>query len=158
MKYYCELVNKDFSPTHKHVKANCTTRALTYILNGVIMQHLIARKETTSFYAPKWNYTGIWDKILLTKGYIWVLLKAYTRRDKVATLLKSVSNPIVSHSSGHVAIINNGAVIDTWDSRAGKLDAILIKDTDLTKVKELLGTLYSVSAKSYNHLFFMKSA
>ena len=46
--------------------------------------------------------------------------------------------PIITHSSRHVAVVDKGVVVDSWDSRHGRCDRILVKPEDKERVLEML--------------------
>ena len=45
---------------------------------------------------------------------------------------------MITHSRGHVAVVESGAVVDTWDSRHGRCDMIMLKAEDIDRVRDLL--------------------
>ena len=135
-------------------KGDCTTRAMAYCLKGAASyreieqeQYRIAEEENRK-HGYKWgdgkykfhrNTNGVWDKVILDFGYVWIKFKKEVRRDNLAKMLSEATHPIISESSTHVAVIENGNVIDTWDSRHGRCMGILVDSNDLRMVKEIMG-------------------
>ncbi len=146
----CEWVNCDMSPDHSHLKGNCTTRSLAFILKGELTYDEIEERQYQ--YAEIANRNdpfrrihyhrnthGIWDKILTEeKGYKWIVCRVHKSRANIASYLKGIERPMISHSTGHVAIIQNGKVYDKWDSRGGRVKSILVHKDDYNKVRDIL--------------------
>lgn len=124
---------------------DCTTRAMAYCLKGESTyreiereQYQIAKKKNDKL-GIHWgdgrvklhrNTYGVWDKVMLNRGYTWVKFKHTIRRDKLAVLLQDFTYPVITQSSGHVAPVFHGSVIDTWDSRGGRCNSVLVKIAD----------------------------
>lgn len=143
---------KDGKPT---CKGDCTTRAMAYCLQEIASYREIEEEqyrlaeESNREKGLRWgdgrakvhrNSQGLWDKIMVDLGYSWVRFSRTVRRDNLACFLRKASDsrPIISHSSGHVAVIDGGSVVDSWDSRHGRCDRILVYGNDLSKVKAIL--------------------
>ena len=124
---------------------DCSTRAMAYCLKGVSTYREIEReqyriaKEQNDKRGIHWgdgrvklhrNTNGVWDKIMLNRGYTWVKFRPGIRRDKLAALLSDLEYPVITQSSGHVAPVFHGSVIDIWDSRGGRCHSILVKNAD----------------------------
>ena len=138
----CEFIFTDVRPKNRRtLKGDCTTRAMAYCLNGQMTydeiesrQYLLAAKRGT-----RRNTNGTWDIILTEHEYAKIRLFRSVKRSVLARMLANViTHPVVSHSSGHVAVIDKDGVHDTWDSRGGRCDAIHVYKTDLVVVREAL--------------------
>lgn len=136
-------------------KGNCTTRAMAYCLQGVFsyreIEHEQYRKaEEMNAKAGLFhgdyrrkkhrNTNGVWDSIMTDLGYVWVVFRKTIRRDRLAIMLNSIPYPLITSSSSHVAVIENGAVIDSWDSRHGRCFSVLVKSEDAEKVVLAVGS------------------
>lgn len=149
------LVKVDMRPKDgkPFCKTDCTTRAMAYVLKGAASYREIEKEQYRKAeeknremgihwgdYRSKYhrNTDGIWDKVILEFGYIWVKLYRRIRRDKLAKLLANIENPIITESANHVAIIERGNVIDTWDSRRGMCGRILVSVNDVQKVRKYI--------------------
>ena len=144
------MTPNDGKPT---CKGNCTTRSMTYCLQGIFTyreieheQYRLAavKNEERGLYRGDYrhkvhrNSSGTWDIIMKDLGYGWIRLNHKVRRDNLAVSLREVSYPIITHSSGHVAVVENGYVIDSWDSRHGRCDMILVKNEDIDRIINIL--------------------
>jgi hypothetical protein len=145
-----DMTPNDGKPT---CKGNCTTRAMSFCLQGIFtyreIEHeqyrLAAEKnaENGSYWGDgrrkvHRNTTGTWDMIMKDLGYKWVRLGRKVRRDNLAVALQGMAYPIITLSSGHVAVVDRGAVVDSWDSRHGRCDMVMVKAEDIDKVVEIL--------------------
>ena len=132
---------------------DCTTRAMSFCLKGRFTYREIEKRQyriaemKNQERGLHWgdgrkkshrNSFGVWDIIMKDLGYIWICLDRKTRRDNLAVSLMSIEYPIITHSSGHVAVVNEGSVIDSWDSRHGRCDRILVKGEDTRKIIDIL--------------------
>ena len=139
----CEFIFTDVRPKDRRtLKGDCTTRAMAYCLNGVMSydeiekrQYLLAAQRHT-----RRNTNGTWDIILTEHEYAKLKLARSVKRSVLARMLaNTITKPVVSHSSGHVAVIDKDGVHDTWDSRGGRCLSIYVYKTDLVQVRETLG-------------------
>lgn len=145
-----DMTPNDGQPT---CRGNCTTRAMAYCLKGIFTyreieheQYRLAdvdNRERGLYHGDHRRKThrnsfGTWDKIMLDLGYVWLELKKKVRRDRIAHCLREISYPMITHSRGHVAVVESGAVVDTWDSRHGRCDMIMLKAEDIDRVRDLL--------------------
>ena len=147
-----DMTPNDGKPT---CKGNCTTRSMSYCLQGIFTYREIEHEqyrlaaETNAKNGRYWgdgrrkvrrNSTGTWDSIMFDLGYVWMSFAGNRkiRRDNLAIALRNMEYPIITHSSGHVAVVDKGAVIDSWDSRHGRCDRILVKPEDTEKILEAL--------------------
>lgn len=140
------FVNTNVRPsdynTHDYNKGDCTTRALTYILEGKMSYDEIEKKQyaLASRLGTRRNSDGTWDIIAKENGFRWVSLSSKKNRGALAYILKGITSPMITHSRGHVAVIHNGMVRDTWDSTGGLVDNILVKVEEADKVCACLST------------------
>ena len=152
-----DMTPNDGKPT---CKGNCTTRAMSFCLQGIFTYREIEHEqyrlaeEANRKKGCYWgdgrrkvhrNSSGTWDSIMFDLGYVWMKFNHAIRRDNLAIALRNMDYPIITHSSGHVAVVDKGVVVDSWDSRHGRCDKILIKPDDKEKVLEALinsGMLY----------------
>ena len=143
--FTAELVKMDMRPPDGKPtrKGDCTTRAMAYCLQGVASYREIESEQyrLADELNTRRNTVGTWDRIMRDLGYVWVGFRKTVRRDNLARMLCDVKHPIIFRSSGHVAVIDNGKVIDSWDSRHGRCMKILVESNDLSFVKEILGSL-----------------
>lgn len=119
---------------------DCTTRAMTYCLNGEMTYREI---EDEQYRLAKIRHTvrnanGVWDSVLIKRGFSWVQLDTLKSRANIASYLVSVESPMVTLSRTHACAIHKGKVIDTWDSRGGRVYGILAKNEDIDKVIYIL--------------------
>jgi hypothetical protein len=138
----CEFIFTDVRPKNRRtLKGDCTTRAMAYCLNGQMTydeiesrQYVLAAQRHT-----RRNTNGTWDIILTEHDYAKINLWRSVKRSVLARMLaKVITRPVVSHSSGHVAVIDKDGVHDTWDSRGGRCDALHVYKTDVVVVRECL--------------------
>ena len=138
----CEFIFTDVRPKNRRtLKGDCTTRAMAYCLNGQMTydeiesrQYVLAAQRHT-----RRNTNGTWDIILTEHDYAKINLWRSVKRSVLARMLaKVITRPVVSHSSGHVAVIDKDGVHDTWDSRGGRCDALHVYKTDVVVVREYL--------------------
>lgn len=149
-----ELKNIDLTPNDgkKTCKGNCTTRAMSYCLQGIFTyreieteQYRLAKLENEERGTYRGdgrrkthrNTDGTWDKVMLDFGYRWIHFCKTYRRDTLAYALREISTPMITQSSGHVAVIESGYVVDSWDSRHGRCKKILVKNDDFERIKAI---------------------
>lgn len=115
---------------------DCTTRSLCYCLNGAMTYREIEDEQyrLAKVRSTRRNTTGTWDKILTQRGFSWVQLDNAVIRDKIAYYLSFIDSPMVTLSRTHTCAIHKGKVIDTWDSRAGRVYGVLVKNEVITDV------------------------
>jgi len=115
--------------TRDYNKGDCTTRALTYILGGKMSYDEIERRQyaLAARLGTRRNTSGTWDIIAKENGFRWVYMFSKKNRGLLARMLKGFTSPVITHSRGHVAVIDGGLVRDNWDSTGGLVDNILVK-------------------------------
>lgn len=135
----CEFVYTDVRPKDRcTLKGDCTTRCMTFMLNGRMTYDQIERRqyELAAIHHTRRNTTCTWEKVLFENGYVRVNINGgRVRRSLLARILRgSFSCPIATLSSGHVAAVDNDGVHDTWDSRGGRCKAVYVIKADLPNV------------------------
>ena len=124
----CEFVYTNMRPTYrKTFKGDCTTRAMAWCLKGELTYDQIEAKQYA--YARKTgnrrNAAGTWNVVIARRGWEAIIVKR-TKRSVIASVLKdTLSSPVITASSGHVAVVDVGGIVrDTWDSRGGRVERI----------------------------------
>lgn len=124
---------------------DCTTRALTYTLNflgdnrsykeiedeqyrlaKLMNDKLSERPSHDSRYNVHRNTNGIWDKIILDKGYTWLHLNCKKSNAFLIKWMGEISKPILMLSHHHVCVAHNGKLVDMWDSRSIRIENICV--------------------------------
>lgn len=138
----CQFVYTDVRPKNRRtLKGDCTTRAMTYCLSGKMSYDEIEREQyaLAARMGTRRNSTGTWEIVITKRGYDKISLNCKIKRSVLAHLLAGViSHPIISRSSGHVAVIDKDGVHDTWDSRGGKCDRLYVFNEDAESIQQLL--------------------
>lgn len=150
----CEFIYTNMRPNHTTLKGDCTTRALSFVLQGEMTydeiearQYDIAKMVNDSDgRVGKSRYhrnsTVIWPRILTERGYSWINLSRYSKKSQanIASFIKGcIKKPVLALSASHVSIIDTmGCVRDTWDSRGVRITNILVKDCDIPAIVEAL--------------------
>lgn len=122
---------------------DCTTRSMTYCLNGIGINMTYNDIEAEQYkyakiyHGPR-NGCKIWDKVLTNRGFSWVQLNVRRNRAVVANVLHAIESPMVTISSGHACAIHKGKVLDTWDSRGGRVYGLLMRTEDVDNAMEIL--------------------
>ena len=122
-------------------RGDCTTRALTYSLNFLgdkrtykeiedeqyrLAEIANATISNNSNYNYHRNSNGIWDKLILAKGYTWLHLNRKKSNAYLIKWLGIINKPILMLSHHHVCVAHNGKLIDTWDSRSIRIENICV--------------------------------
>lgn len=146
----CEYIHTDIRPNDgmRVLKGDCTTRAMAFCLDGVMSYReveaeqyaLAAQTNMNTRFHVRRNTNGTWEKVILDLGYVKVQLMTGVKRSVLGGLLANrITSPVCSHSRGHVAAIDQkGAVRDTWDSRGGRCDYLLVNGCDCSTVVSIL--------------------
>ena len=121
---------------HDNNLGDCTTRAMTYCLGGEMSYDEIEAEQYAigNRMGKVRNAVGVWDKVLTNRGYGWIQLDRVYVRHYIAETLGGFENAMVTISSGHACAIHRGEVIDTWDSRGGRVYGLLVKTDDIDEV------------------------
>ena len=146
----CEYIYTDIRPKdgRRTLRGDCTTRAMAFCLEGVMSYREIEAKQyalaasvkAEGYRRARRNTNGIWEKVITELGYVRIGLTFRVKRSLLGRYLAGeIFSPVCAHSKGHVAVIDqNGAVRDTWDSRGGLCDYLLVNGCDLEKVRDVL--------------------
>ena len=122
----CGFTPTNVRPDTWNIKDNCrgdcTTRAMTYD-EVEAEQYRLAKKMHS-----RRNRTGVYDVILKTQGWRWIQLSKCMARGEVAMRLKHYLPGVcaLTLSRSHIAAVKDGKLIDTWDSRGGRVFAIMV--------------------------------
>lgn len=119
----------DVRPAGCTLENDCTTRCLTYCLNEDYwkIRHEQDAISIGKYGTPQcWNYDTVWVEPLFARGWIKITLEKRIARFNLAKLLKDIDLPIASHSSGHVAVVHYGKIVDTWHSEGGRVDYLVV--------------------------------
>ena len=124
----CDFVYTNTRPTYRRtLKGDCTTRAMAWCLKDELtydqieaMQYSYARQ--TGF---RRNSNGTWEIVIAKRGWRTIHI-AETKRSVLAAALKDfIASPVITLSSGHVAVVDVGGIVrDVWDSRGGMVNKI----------------------------------
>lgn len=130
----CKFNETSVRPETWNIKDNCigdcTTRAMTFALNGEMTYNQVEKEQyrLASAMGGVRNRIGIFDQILLRRGWKWIQLSKCISRGEIAVrLAKRLPNvTALTLSRSHIAAVKGGELIDTWDSRGGQCYAILV--------------------------------
>lgn len=147
----CQYVYTNVRPNDgmRVLRGDCTTRAMTFILNGSMsyreiesLQYHLAYTAQAQGKHVRRNSTAIWIKVLLDRGFNEVVFSfgKKVKRSVLGRMFNSgLTHPIASISRGHVAVIDtDGVVRDTWDSRGGRCYKLLVHNDDMGLVSRRL--------------------
>ena len=134
----CKWVDVNVRPdnynTHDNCKGDCTTRALTFCLGGEMTYNQVEDEQykRAAKKGSRRNRTGVYDTILLDRGWRWIQLSKPIARGEVAVRLakKLPDVKAMTLSRTHIAVVEGGNLIDTWDSRAGRVFAVMVPGKD----------------------------
>ena len=156
-------------------RGDCTTRALTYTLNFLgdkrtykeieDEQYRLAKiANTTHSNNSKYNYhrnsNGIWDKLILTKGYTWLHLNRKKSNAYLIKWLGNINKPILMLSHHHGCVADNGKLIDTWNSCGIRIENICVPDelvNTISTMREVNGIMVEKVEKPVNTISRRKS-
>ena len=121
----CEFEYTDVRPDRKTLKGDCTTRTLTYILNGTMTYDEIEAEQYRlgAVFHTRRNSQKAYCQILKDRGYREISLGRKIKRSVIGNILReTITRPIATFSSHHVAVVDVGGIVrDTWDSRGGRV-------------------------------------
>lgn len=119
---------------------DCTTRCIVACLEGKMDYRAVEAEQyrLAKIHGTRRNTNGTWDKLLTNNGFKWLQLKNLKSRANVASYLASIETPVATLSRSHVCAVKNGQVLDTWDSRGGRVYGVCVKEQDLLTAKSLL--------------------
>ena len=139
--------------THDFNRHDCTTRALTYALNFLgdnrtyneieDEQYRLAKiaNETfsnNSYYKYHRNSNGVWDKLILAKGYTWLHLNRKKSNGYLIKWFGNINKPILMLSHQHVCVAHNGKLIDTWNSCGIRIENICVPNELVNTISTIL--------------------
>lgn len=144
-----EFVKVDIRPDGKSGKqltgrsGDCTVRALTYAFKGKYTYEQVFRKQVAKarlvYGNPRrWNCDGTWNAVLVENGFRRIKLHPHMSQDRLAGVLRSVEEPIVTVSNSHASILEHGRTVDSWDSRAKRILEIYAPDAVADRVSRIL--------------------
>lgn len=153
--FRCGFKKVDLSPDHDHLKGNCTTRALSYIIGGEMTydeieaeQYALADKinrehELSGRKRVHRNTSFVWVKVLEKRGYVELRLNSQCPLDKLAYDLRSITVPIAVTSRNHATVIHNEngipCVVDKWDCRGiRKIKRIIADEDTAAEIRDIL--------------------
>ena len=123
-------VRPDTWNIHDNCKGDCTTRALTYCLGGEMTYDQVEAEQyrLAKVFKTTRNRTGVYDIILSRKGWKWIQLSKPMARGEVAVRLakKLPTLKAMTLSRRHIAAVEGGRLIDTWDSRGDRVFAVMV--------------------------------
>ena len=125
----CGYEYTNVRPNRKTLKGDCTTRTLTYILKGEMTYDEIEREQYRlgAVFHTRRNNSRAYCQILKDRGYREISLGRKIKRSVVGNILReTITRPIATLSSHHVAVVDVGGIVrDTWDSRGGLVYKII---------------------------------
>ena len=138
---------------HDYNCGDCTTRALTYALNSLgdnrsykeieDEQYRLAKiaNETisnNSNYNYHRNSNGVWDKLILAKGYTWLHLNRKKSNGYLIKWFGNINKPIIMLSHQHVCVAHNGKLIDTWNSCGIRIENVCVPNELVNTISTIL--------------------
>lgn len=129
----CEFVETNVRPSTYNIKDNCkhdcTTRCITFCLKGEMTYQQVEDEQyrLAKIHNSVRNRTGVYDLILKKRGYRWIQLENVKTTANIASYLRDFTTPMPILSRSHIAVIENGKLIDTWDSRGTRIFGIMCK-------------------------------
>ena len=115
---------------------------MAFCLKGIMTYDEIEAEQyrLAEKYGTRRNTTSTWPVVIYERGYIKLRLWEKVKRSKLASIVgNAITAPILTLSSGHVAVVDCGGIVrDTWDSRGGKVKTIFIKKRDIEPVVNAL--------------------
>ena len=115
---------------------DCTTRSIVTVLAGEMTYNEVEDEQyrLAKIFHSRRNRTGVYDQILANRGWKWIQLSKPMSRGEVAVrLAKKLPNlKALTLSKKHIAAVEGGKLIDTWDSRAGRVFAIMVPGDSTT--------------------------
>lgn len=116
--------------TRDNCEGDCTTRAMAFVLAGQMGYHEIEDEQyrLAREMGKRRNHTGVYDRILVDRGWRWIQFDRKVSEGEVAVRLGRVEKPFpaLALSRTHIAAVANGSVVDIWDSRGCAVFAILV--------------------------------
>lgn len=123
--------------------SDCSTRSIVYCLGTDYektreIQDKIALL-LTELHGVKtyWNEYPVLEAIMVSRGWVKIMFRQKVLRYRLAQMLKSRIR-IFTESSGHVAPIYDGKIVDTWDCSKGRVFSIIVPRRNLNSIASRL--------------------
>lgn len=112
---------------------DCSTRALAYVFKQSMSYSQCKLKQVAAAQALGSQYwENRWRDVAEENGWKKIKLNKHVTAAKVAEVLANhVKNPVFVKSRRHVAIVDNGAVVDSWDSRCKRILMMMVKNDEV---------------------------
>lgn len=112
---------------------DCSTRALAYAFRSTLSYSQCKFKQVAAAQALGTQYwENRWRDVAEANGWKKIKLNKHVTAAKVAEILANhVKNPVFIKSRRHVAIVDNGAVVDSWDSRCKRILMMMVKNDEV---------------------------
>ena len=128
---------------HGNYEGDCTTRALAWVFRDKwSYSQLRAMQEKISARSSDWGKTwrSAWVDIARDEGWDFIVLKRHVQTAKIAELFHKglLKHPVFVRTTGHVAVVDNGELVDSWDSRCKRVKEVLVKKEDFDMAKHAL--------------------
>ena len=142
---------------HDYNCGDCTTRALTYALNPLgdsrsykeiedeqyrLAKEMNHKMSLQSNYRQTYNYhrnsSGVWDKLILAKGYTWLHLNRKKSNGYLIKWFGNINKPILMLSNHHVCVAHNGKLIDTWNSCGIRIENVCVPNELVNTISTIL--------------------
>ena len=112
---------------------DCSTRALAYAFRSTLTYSQCKFKHIAAAHALCTQcWENRWRDVAEANGWKKIKLNKHVTAAKVAEVLANhVKNPVFVKSRRHVAIVDNGAVVDSWDSRCKRILMMMVKNDEV---------------------------
>lgn len=112
---------------------DCSTRALAYAFRSTMTYSQCKFKQVAAAQASGAKYwENRWRDVAEENGWKKIKLNKHVTAAKVAeVLVNHVKNPVFVKSRSHVAIVDNGVVVDSWDSRCKRILMMMVKNDEV---------------------------
>lgn len=118
---------------------DCSTRAIAYVL-GRDYKEVFAAQHAKGH---RWkNVMGGIRDVMKPMGYDCLILHQPLTLHKVAYELSVSCEKYIAVSANHAVAVDNGRVIDTWDSRATRVKMLIVSSDDSYAVCRILGATH----------------
>lgn len=141
-----KLVNMN---PHGDHEGDCTTRALAWVFREKwSYSQLRAMQEKISAQTLGGTWRSAWVDIALDEGWDSIVLKRHVQTAKIAELFHKglLKHPVFVRTTGHVAVVDDGVVVDSWDSRCKRVKQVLVQKEDFDMAKHTLDSQHLVLA------------
>ena len=132
-------------------EGDCTTRALAWVFREKwSYSQLRAMQEKISARSLSCGKTwrSAWIDIAHDEGWDAIVLKRYVQTAKIAELFHKglLKHPVFVRTACHVAVVDDGVLVDSWDSRCKRVKQVLVKKEDFDVAKHALDSQHLVLA------------